>query len=801
MRIIRAIISLFFPFFTRAETEWVRNQISDFSKMLSQIGDHYITFEETDELIARWRPLYVKIKCTWIWRKHPIYQICKQFQCDFECIKDTISHLNNLYLEAESIRCDALLSDINGKNLDKQQRTVVLTDESRTLALAGAGSGKSLTILGKIKYLCEVKGVASSDILVLSFTRASANEMQQKLNQMKLKVTAQTFHKLGLNIIKQASNTPLLIETDTNKFVRQYFEKNIVNSPDVVKNLIEFFAYYLQLPAGVKDWESLEQAFAEESEQEFETLRSQCHTSVKGVAAKRRMKSITLKGEKVKSMEEVSIANFFFLHGVNYEYEKPYPYDVGDPMKSKYRPDFYLPDYDIWLEHFGITRQDRCPWLDEDAEAEYRKGIAWKRQVHEMKGTKLLETYSYLSSEGILLEHLDTLLQKNGVQYNEPDIGQIYRVLYGDKTARYFTDLVNLCSTFLALFKSDGYGISDLEKIVEKNKALRSPYMRKRTALFAEIMVPLMCEYEHHLRETGAIDFSDMINDASDLVANGLSVHKYKYIIIDEYQDISFARYSLIKAILAQTGAKLLCVGDDWQSIYRFSGSDLNLFTEFEKYYGRCLILRLEHTYRNAQQLIDIAGKFITKNPKQYRKNLSSPISLDYPISFLRYETNPAYALYFAVEKIRKDFGSEKTIYFLGRFNSDKDKLLASGLFVEQNQKLIYKPAPETGVTFLTVHKSKGLEADNVILLNFQDSIHGFPCQITDDPLLSLVLTEQEPYPFAEERRLLYVALTRTKNRIFVLTDKEKPSVFFKEFTNVPGVWIYPQLDQNNKTE
>lgn len=277
-----------------------------------------------------------------------------------------------------------------------------------------------------------------------------------------------------------------------------------------------------------------------------------------------------------------------------------------------------------------------------------------------------------------------------------------------------------------------------------------------------------------------------MIIQATDIVRAGHTAGSYRYVIIDEYQDISVARYKLVKEILNQTQAHLLCVGDDWQSIYRFAGSDISLFTRFESAFGYTATMRLEQTYRNSQQLINDVGRFITKNPEQLKKSLRSGKDISYPISFWFYQESPFTVLRKMLDKMIADFGQEASIMLLGRTSFDGELLAESGLFdmkISHNGMTYkYKDSPKTPIAFLTVHKAKGLEADNVILLNFENSTLGFPNKISDDPVLWLVLSAADTYPYAEERRLLYVALTRTKNRVFVLTNERSPSEFLSDF-------------------
>lgn len=794
MGIFQKIIEGFRPALSIDEENSIRTQIANFKLATHQLAGHYITLDEVERFSAQWRQTYQDIKGTHIPKKNTLYPVAQRFFQDYDHLADTLAAMNEMYLDTESRRCDALLSDIDGKSLDKQQRAVVLSNENRTLVLAGAGSGKTLTIAGKVKYLCQELGVDPEDILLIAFTKKSAEEMTERIaGRLGIPVQATTFHKLGLDVITAAEGKRPDVQDNLTDFVRFYFENVIVAHPDLVKQLIEFFAYYLHIPADMGKFDSLGEAYEYEKSVDFETLRCKYDQAkwVNQAADNRKEQRRTLKDERVKSLEEVSIANFLFLNGVNYEYERLYPFAEDDSTRKAYRPDFYLPDYNLYLEHFGISKDGRLPWLSEIEEKKYLEGMEWKRETHRKNGTTLLETYSYLSSEGKLLDYLDTLLRKNGVIYHEPDFQDIFAKVYEKESDRYFSEFISLCCTFISLFKSKGYKPEDLFSLYSNDSLFQRLFFRKRTELFKQILLPLLIAYEGNLRENGAIDFADMINHATELVVGGFQVHPYQYIIIDEYQDISFARYQLVKAILNQTHAKLLCVGDDWQSIYRFAGSDITLFTHFKDYFGRAAILRLEQTYRNAQQLIDEAGRFVMRNPEQLRKELYSPQSLEYPVTFMCYEATPFPMLRRIMDKIISGFGPQASIMLLGRTNFDLELVRESGLFqVGKNGSVKYLISPETPVSFLTVHKAKGLEADNVVLLNFQNATLGFPNKIADDPMLRLVLTAPEDYPYAEERRLMYVAMTRTRNRVFVLTDNKRPSEFFKEFTPSKSVFI-----------
>lgn len=781
----------------------IREKVSSFENALRGLGQSYIPHTEECVFSLQWRDTYDYLKGFSVPKKHPLFSIVSSAIHRYENMHYEVERLNSAFVVFEKNRCNSLLSDIDGKSLDDQQRTVVVTDEDHNLVLAGAGSGKTLTIAGKVKYLVEEKGIDPKEILLIAFTKKSAEEMTERIaGRLSIPVEATTFHKLGLDIIKSATDSRPEVFDNLSDFVTGYFESSLIKNQELIRCLIEYFAYYLNIPADMEQYDSLGAAYEHEKGLDFETVRSKYERAqfASNEAEKRKVSKTTLQGETVRSLEEVTIANFLFLNGVKYDYERLYPFESDDPQFKAYRPDFYLPDYDLYIEHFGINRDGRLPWLSPVEEEKYIEGMHWKRSFHQKNGTKLLETYSYYSSEGVLLDKLEELLKVNGVKFRQPDYSEIFDAIYSKESDKYFAEFKKLCGTFITLFKSNGYKESDIAELRAKGTHDTTPFFAQRTVLFLNIVAPIIEAYETYLKENHAIDFSDMIIQATDIVRAGHTAVSYRYVIIDEYQDISVARYKLVKEILNKTKAHLLCVGDDWQSIYRFAGSDISLFTRFEAAFGYTATMRLEQTYRNSQQLINDVGRFITKNPEQLKKSLRSGKNISYPISFWFYQESPFAVLRKMLDKLIADFGQEASIMLLGRTSFDGELLAESGLFdmkISHNGMTYkYKDSPKTPITFLTVHKAKGLEADNVILLNFENSTLGFPNKISDDPILGLVLSLADTYPYAEERRLLYVALTRTKNRAFVLTNERSPSEFLNDFKPSQTIFYVGQGQQ-----
>ena len=782
----------------KEKVKMLSEQVSVFFTELSEITNQYVTHYTEVWFEGKWNKLSLQIREADVRSTDAEYREIIRFNTVYASLCDYISNANENYIRTESIKHNDLFSNIDGKSLDEQQRTAVITDEDRILVLAGAGSGKTLTISAKVKYLCEIKKIDPQDILLISFTRKSAQEMTDRIQKrLGINAEATTFHKLGLDIIKSSDGCRPEVSDDEvlSRFVHGFFEKELLKYPELIKSLTEYFTYYLEIPDKMEDYSSLGELYEEEKTVDLETLKSKYEREnyLRETSAEKAKAFTTLNNEKVKSLEETKIANFLFMHGINYEYEKLYPFESPDPLRKAYRPDFYLTDYDIYLEHFGVSKDFTVPWLSHVEEKKYLDGIHWKRAFHEENQTKLIETYSYYSSEGILLKKLEELLISNGVKFKNRDFTDVFNTVYASKSNKYFSEFIKLCCTFITLFKSNNYKINDIEVLRQKyNSENDNAFLCERTGLFLEIIKTLLSEYQRFLSANNAIDFSDMINNAADKVAFGCDIPSYKYLIVDEYQDISKSRFNFLKAIADRTNAKVFCVGDDWQSIYRFAGSDISLFTDFEKYFGYTKVLKIEKTYRNSQQLINEASRFIIQNPLQLRKDLRSDKNLEYPLVFWGFDDELKQVLQKAINKIVSEFGIDSSILLLGRTNYDIDIIKNTGLFrtyyENRNEKLEYVPMPKLKIDFLSVHKSKGLEADNVIVLNFKNDKLGFPNQIADDEVLNLVLTNADNYKFAEERRLFYVAITRTKNRVFILTDNKNPSPFFNEFVESKSV-------------
>jgi DNA helicase-4 len=747
--------------------------ITEFIELVQSLND-YVTWVQRDQIKTEFSPVgqYFKNKTKYYKKEETV----KRFNDIFGDFDNYIALYNRNYVNAQKEKLSEYFDNIEGKKLDDQQRTALITDEYSNLIIAGAGSGKTLTILGKVQYLIEKKNINPINILLLSFTKKTVEELNERLKNSKLNIEATTFHKLGYDTIKKYhSETPAVTnENVLTGVIKDYLQNDIFNDSEALQSYIQYVACYMNIPEGFDNFNSFGEKLDTEKGIDFHTLKSKCEPL--NIVANTILD--TIKGERVKSVEELIIANFLYLNGIEYEYEKPYPFGI-----TMYRPDFFLTEYDIYLEHFGVDENNRAKWLTPFNEQKYVQGMQLKREAHKTHNTKLLETYSYYNRDNVLLKKLREMLEAEKVSFKPIDAKSIY-IKVSDNDKYFGKEIIKLIESFINLSKSRKLNHNSLVSLFSDKTKKQSSFMYERQDMFLQFVLPILEKYDKTLKEKNEIDFNDMINSATDAIKNNRPKYTYQYIIIDEYQDISFSRFNLIKEIRDLSGARLICVGDDWQSIYRFAGSDISLFSNFEKYFGKSEKLLIEQTYRNSQKLIDITSKYIQKNSKQiskFPKSRKEP--LEDPIKFVHYRQEQIEDTFInEIQNLINKYGN-KSILVLGRHSfeiNDLIKLTSRVKYIERSGKLDIQGLDDIDIKYLTVHKSKGIEADNVIVLNLKNHLLGFPNKMTDDPILSLLLNDDEEYRFAEERRLFYVALTRTKNEVVLLIPSDV-SLFAEE--------------------
>lgn len=677
--------------------------------------------------------------------------------------KNDLEAYRERYLERTIEQFKLYFDRIESNPLTPKQREACVIDEDNNLVLAGAGTGKTSVMIGRAGFLMESGQAHPKDILMLAFGNRAAAEMQERLDERLVGdqqgVMATTFHKLGKEIIAQvegAQPSISAIAEDDKKLqsaVNLWFEAR-VEDKYYRKVLLRYFDNYLYPSVNPFD-------FKTEGEY-FEYIRDN--------------EIRTLKGELVKSVGECLIANHLFSLGVEYQYEADYRIPTRSLEFRQYAPDFYLPDHDIYLEFYGIDRKgNTAPYVNKER---YHRDIGWKRALHQKHETGLIELYHYENTEGILLKQLEKHLQAAEIEFDPLPEGSVLETLQDFGAVH---DFAVLLSQMLRLYRSSWFDQARLEKKIKQSADPR------QLSAALELLLPIIDDYEAYLKQENKIDFDDMIGKALRYVREGKFTSGWRYILVDEFQDISDPRAQLVKAIKDSTdNCSLFCVGDDWQAIYRFAGSDIDFTSNFESHFGVTKTTSLDKTFRFNNSISDIASRFIQENPSQLKKRMSTLKQVKSPAVVLHRETDRAGVgrkkndsrLYKTLEHINARVKTRKkaTVYLLARYWYT---LPETTQLNELNRSF-----PQISIQNHSIHASKGKEADYVVILGLSNGKHGFPSRKITPPLLEALLPKPEDYKFAEERRLFYVAMTRAKERAYLITDMAIASDFVVELIN-----------------
>lgn len=643
--------------------------------------------------------------------------------------------------------------------LTREQRRAVVTDEDANLVVAGAGSGKTVTVIAKVAYLIEHLGVNPSDILVLAFNKTVAEEITDRISALGLPAPEiSTFHSKGLEVLANATGRkPAVSALATDPLARGAFLESALVTCSERRRFRERLARWW-VDLRVEAWEL-------KQDSPDERLRKERSLGLR-----------TLDGTLVRSQSEVKVGDWLMLHGIAWEHETRYPHSPPSKERSDYTPDFYLPELDIWIEVWSCDESER-KFPPEIAAEQYRSDMEWKRALHGQHGTALLEINQTDIWGGRLSEIIekrlhDVLEERHRAAHEqletdeELDIEPFEQEVVEaqiEPIRTTFHPFIDLIASFLSLFRGGGWNREEVTRRAESERDRR----------FLELFWPFLDAYETYLEAEGKIDFDAMLIEAARALEGGADGSPYRYIIVDEYQDTSRARYELIRRLRGSPeDCQLFLVGDDWQSIYRFTGADVTYFTHVERYFGKTARIDLGRTFRLTSDIAELSTRFITKNPSQLEKGIEArPSPAQRPDVSIRLHrpAGRSAAVKAVLDEIAGEAEEESTIMVLARYNFMLEEFSSRGLDY---------PRP---LEALTAHRAKGLEADYVIVIDLRSGTLGFPSEIDDDPVLRLLLGGEERFPNAEERRLFYVALTRARSRVYLLGDADEASPFVQE--------------------
>ncbi len=625
--------------------------------------------------------------------------------------------------------------------LSQEQVNAATSHFKETLVIAGAGSGKTSVLIGRAKYLVEFGRARGDQILMLAYNKDAASELSERASASEIDVVAQTFHAFGNGIVNYGgakTGAAFGGKGEVASFLSKQLERGL-DDPSR-SELAKYFSQELVPIREFKDFKNLNEYAA----------------YVRATIPR------TLKDEQVKSHGEWLIANFLYTHGIEYEYEPVY--NVGNSSKDRHRPDFVLHQSgapSLWVEYFGTDREGGvAPSINPSV---YNKSIEWKKGVHSKNGSKLIDLYFYDLKEETLLSKLQESLRSNGFKPSRKTSDEI---LAQANTVGYTSRFLHVTEQFLSHTRAKRLTQKELQDMASGNP---------RDEIFVKIFIKILSAYEFELAEKGLPDYAEQIHGAADRILAGEVPFPFTHVLVDEFQDISADRNRLLDAMKsANPELELTCVGDDWQSIYRFGGSDVSIMQEASKPKMIRKRVNLTNTYRLPQNIADISRSFILKNPLQLEKQVNSRSKFEEPGEIVFHWDTEQKESEENLKKVIKRIGAdaenpELSLKILARYADNLPEIsLVQNLW-------------EGLADISTIHAAKGLEADYVVIMDLVQDFRGFPSTIEDDPVIRLVMSDKESQLHGEERRLFYVAVTRARRATHIISPMSAPSVFASE--------------------
>ena len=667
---------------------------------------------------------------------------------------ETLDFLENYprsYIRAQIIKNKEFLNRIV---LDRSQTEAVLKMDRYNLVLAPAGSGKTRCLTSRIAFVIE-SGIPSSRVLAVSYTRDASEEMHRRLkDKFNMDIEVRTLHSFSRKLAADSPRYRSDVAADRqSEFVWDAL-MSVILDPEYSSILSSFLstARTGDLNAHFIDSKPPNGGYT------------------------------TIHGLSVKSRAEQAISNFLLLNGIKFRYEEPANWADQDSHHRKYHPDFYLYDYDVYIEHWAVDRNGNVPeWFSEsragDPSQMYREKMEWKKAQFRRHGKILIETYEFENMDGSLISSLTTKLREAGIEMHEIPISNLQK--YISKASPILDPFDEQMNLFISNAKLSGV---TREGVRKKLKLGNWTYIQRS---FASLMIPIWEKYEARLEKEGMIDFTDMALYALDSLSMGkIPKNQYSHIMVDEFQDTNDPQLLVMKKLSElNPQAKLFCVGDDMQNIFSFAGSNVRNITHFNDFFPSAETTILEVNYRCPKNIVDASTVIMKYNPSAIQKDVKSDSVSEYPITLIEYSVDDdTYGNYDEWERVQA-----KNIldYVLRTKNPDEEVMVLS----RHNFRLKgFSKFGDKKVKFSTIHKAKGTEADYVILLGCVGGSNGFPSNREDMGIFDIVKNkkynskeEKRKEFLQEERRLFYVAVTRCKKQLYILSDQSNTSPFLEE--------------------
>lgn len=672
---------------------------------------------------------------------------------------------------------NSLLSQLNDK-----QKEAVTSESKRLLVLAGAGSGKTKTLLQKIMYLIEEKSTNSNSILGITFTKNASNEM---IDRLIMNADDSGSYK---KIISDKSITKVQIDQERVLFAKKF---NWINNLTIKTfhslcygilreyGVTEFDNQFRLIADNKQDsdqssnsadettFEALNKCLIERCKQDREYLLDLKKYVLDYLVDKIHQKEdnlklypkgkfyTTLNGTKVRSKSEQFISDWLYRHSIPFEYEPVV--NFGD---FSFKPDFYLPSANIYIEHISNRSHPT-----KGKEEQFKKANLTLVKTHEEQTRNSATFNQYL--ENAIKNRLPTDYQYTQNLSFEEEFN-----FYKKNIAKFLFDTLKVVD----MIKVENLSIESVTKQAKEDQ-------HERVREFYRLALPLISDYKAYCTNKSYLDFNDLITKTISLFENNCAIKdrfrdQFRYLLVDEFQDVNNLQVDLIRLLLKEE-SQLFCVGDDWQSIYGFRGSNVDFIVNFEDHFHNSKIIKLNLNYRSSENIVGASNEVISHNKFQVKKDVQASNK----------SGSKVYVHKGITEMENVDFAVNQVKFLKEEKNYSKEDIL----FLYRRTSMYYeykKRFKNEGikVSAKTIHASKGLEAKAVFIVGLTDGSGGFPDVWLSDRLFQVLKESEHDKLLEEERRLFYVALTRAQNDLYLITEKGNESRFLNE---IPDTLIH----------
>ena len=642
------------------------------------------------------------------------------------------------------------------EGLNPDQGRAVSSRARHLLVQAGAGSGKTFVIVRRILHLVDIAGVPPSHILAVTFTRNAALQMARRLEESAetfaierreplSRVEVCTFHSLCYRLLKRhwklIFDQPMHLITDSPISPEEAGEREKkVTKRDL---LLEAVRRSFEIPR-------FRMAFKRYLWNYWlDTVEGDPHG---GQADSRPAGIATLSGLHVRSWAERDIANWLHEQGIPFHYSDPAPWS-----NPQFAPDFYLPGPECFIEI----------WEYEDPRDPRKLNRLAQFSLNEKRLIQIEhdELFDFPALEKRLAESLPEYFPQGLPAGGASDLDRLLSAQAGYPEA--VDSFLALAEEVLDKMKNHAIAAGIVAERAKAEKHLR-------TRAFFRLFLPVYERYQALLEERGALDFNDMILRTVELLRANPALRdrlrrRWTHLLVDEYQDVNSPQVDLLRELVGSHGS-LTVVGDDWQSIYGFRGSDVSHIRQFERDFPTPEVATLRLNYRSGRSIVEFAGLSIRRCRHYTDKELFALNAGVQPVKLFRanqlYEDGVSWLISTAQELIQKGGYAPEDLLVLYR-RASSFRLLGAALKVNGLR-----------LRHLTIHAAKGLESPVVFIWAVTGGRSGFPGIWDDSRVTRLLLPRDYQSRLDEEKRVFYVALTRARERLFIVTERRNPSEF-----------------------